>query len=292
MGNTLNVTSCVECMDDSTATAFPRPDGASEGVSNGGSGGMCDSTNMQALSNHSTTHSLTHNQIPITTETINDIIEISVMKPLGVTLCDSAMVSGVYVTAIKPEGHIARVSVCVSVGMMLVELNSVDVTTYSLERVIKMISDSPVEKRLILKFRGTAPATHSATTTLDTTPDTTPSTVSTTAQSTAQSTDSTADSTTANVKQPETEKQDTAEDKATTTVTPPVTEVPDKDASTSPTDDVAVVKDDNANDTTAESHEETEGEGEGSVVSTPGIDTQTHALTHTLTRILCKNYNF
>ena len=290
MGNTLNVTSCVECMDDSTATAFPRPDGASEGVSNGGSGGMCDSTNMQALSNHSTTHSLTHNQIPITTETINDIIEISVMKPLGVTLCDSAMVSGVYVTAIKPEGHIARVSVCVSVGMMLVELNSVDVTTYSLERVIKMISDSPVEKRLILKFRGTAPVTHSATTTLDTTPDTTPdtapSTVSTTAQSTAQSTDSTADSTTANMKQPETEKQDTAEDKATTTVTPTVTEVPDKDASTSPTDDVAVVKDDNANDTTAESHGETEGEG--SVVSTPGIDTDTRTYSHTYTYSLQK----
>mmetsp|Transcript_15734 Transcript_15734/g.26259 ORF Transcript_15734/g.26259 Transcript_15734/m.26259 type:complete len:361 (+) Transcript_15734:119-1201(+) len=157
MGNTLNVSSCVECMEDNS---FPRPQ-------NGG-GGMCDSNSMQALPSNS----VTGNQIPITTETVKDVVELSVSKPLGVTLCDSSMVKGVFVTVIKSEGNIAKLSQKVSVGMKLLELNGVDVSSDSLDAVIKKISDSPPEKRLILKFQGTAPAeeTVSSVTTLNTTP--------------------------------------------------------------------------------------------------------------------------
>ena len=145
-----NLPSCVECMEDD---AFPRVP-----VNPDNNGSMCDSVSMKPLPSNSTNGGTSSGLIPFTTETTEDTVQISTMKPLGVTLCDSDSASGVFVTAIKAEGNVAKLTQPVSVvGMLLMELNGIDVTKETLVNVIKSISDSPAEKILILKFRGTKP---------------------------------------------------------------------------------------------------------------------------------------
>jgi hypothetical protein len=163
MGNLPTIPSCVECMEDD---AFPRTH-----VNPDSNGGMCDSVNMQALPPNSTNGG-TCVQIPITAESTEDTVQVSSMKPLGITLCDSDTVKGVFVTGLKAEGNVAKLSLTVSVGMLLQELNGVDVTESTLDTVIQKIADSPAEKRLVLKFCGTKPvdtATPVATVESDTT---------------------------------------------------------------------------------------------------------------------------
>lgn len=147
MGNLSSVTSCVECIDDNS---FPRP--ASPNID----------SSMQALPPNSppnSTNGGTSFEIPITTQTTEDIVLISTSKPLGITLRDSDTVKGVFVTAIKEDGNVGKLKAThpIAVGMMLVELNGVNVTCESLESVIGKISASPEGKRMVLQFRGTKP---------------------------------------------------------------------------------------------------------------------------------------
>lgn len=222
---------------------------------------MCDSNSMQALPSQS----VSGNQIPITTETVNDTVELSVSKPLGVTLCDSSMVKGVFVTVIKSEGNIAKLSQKITVGMKLLELNGVDVSTESLESVIKKISDSPSEKRLILKFQGTAPAK-----------EVTPSITSLNTTSTAPP----AASTTNSDRAPETQKEETTQqidgttksDSSTTAKEDSSLDKEEEKQEKVKTEDVSQQEDGKDENTTSENQDDKKSVGDDSSVTTPEKD--------------------